>query len=40
MAKALNGEGNVPVSANEAADVLKIIEMAQESSTTGNAIAW
>lgn len=40
MAKALNGEGSVPVSADEAADVLRIIEMAQESSTTGNTIAW
>lgn len=40
MAKALQGEGEVPVSADEAADVLRVIEMAMESSETGRVVAW
>lgn len=40
LAKALQGQGKVPTSAEEAADVLRIIEMAQESSDTGNTILW
>ncbi|KEQ80572.1 NAD(P)-binding protein [Aureobasidium pullulans EXF-150] len=40
LAKALKGEGDVPVSGDDAADVLKIIELAQTSSDTGNSQAW
>lgn len=38
FAKALQGQGEVPVKAEEAADVLRIIELAQESSRTGRTL--
>jgi predicted dehydrogenase len=37
--KALAGEGEVPVKAEEARDVLKIIEVALQSSKEGKSIA-
>ena len=40
LAKALKGQGQVPVNPEDAANVLRIIEMAQESSRTGQAIRW
>ena len=40
FAKALEGQGKVPVQPEEAADVLRMIEMAQESSRTGQKIRW
>ncbi|KAL1297703.1 hypothetical protein AAFC00_006251 [Neodothiora populina] len=40
LGEALQGKGPVPVDADQAADVLKIIEMAVESSKTGKTIAW
>jgi len=40
LAKALNGQGNVPVKPEDASNVLRIIEMAQESSRTGRTLDW
>lgn len=38
FAKAIRGEGEVPVKAEEARDVLQIIEMAKQSSREGRTI--
>jgi predicted dehydrogenase len=38
FASALRGEGEVPVKAEEARDVLRIIEMAEQSSEEGRTI--
>ena len=38
FAKALRGEGEVPVKADDAAEVLRIIEAAQQSSKEGRTI--
>ncbi|GAB7347272.1 hypothetical protein MBLNU459_g3361t2 [Dothideomycetes sp. NU459] len=40
LASALQGQGEVPVRGEDAADVLRIIEMAQESSDTGRTLKW
>lgn len=40
LANALQGEGKVPVEPEDAADVLRIIEMALESSRTGRTVVW
>lgn len=40
FAKALQGKGKVPVQPKDAAQVLKIIELAQESSETGKRVMW
>lgn len=40
LAKALQGQGGVPVTGGDATDVLKIIEMVQESSDTGKTLKW
>jgi predicted dehydrogenase len=40
LAKALRGEGEVPVSGDDAADVLRIIELAQASSNSGSSQPW
>jgi len=40
LARALNGQGDVPVNIEDAANVLRIIEMAQESSKTGRTLDW
>jgi predicted dehydrogenase len=40
LAKALRGEGEVPVSGDDAADVLRIIELAQVSSDSGKSQPW
>lgn len=40
LGQALRGQGEVPVSGDDAADVLKIIELAQASSDSGNAQKW
>lgn len=40
LAKALQGQGEVPVKGEDAADVLRIIEMVQESSETGKTLEW
>ncbi|KAH0273241.1 NAD(P)-binding protein, partial [Aureobasidium melanogenum] len=40
LAKALKGEGEVPVSGDDAADVLRIIELAQLSSDRGSSQSW
>ena len=37
---ALQGKGEVPVKPEDAADVLRIIELAQESSKTGRTMSW
>ncbi|KAH0008952.1 hypothetical protein KCU78_g10982, partial [Aureobasidium melanogenum] len=40
LARALKGEGEVPVSGDDAADVLKIIELVQVSSDSGSSQSW
>lgn len=39
LAKALKGDGEVPVKADEARDVLKIIELAIQSSKEGRTLS-
>lgn len=38
FARALNGDGEVPVSAQQASDVLKILEAVKESSSGGRSV--
>jgi len=40
LALALQGKGEVPVKPEDAAEVLKIIELAVESSKTGKKMPW
>lgn len=40
LGQALQGKGDVPVKAEDAAQVLRIIELANESSQTGKKMQW